>query len=164
MCPDFSWQTFDSTLLVFTFVVACVGKSPDCVCKLLSNNPPHFLLFHFVPFLGWWFVFILQITEIGIANSYYTKDWGLEVRLARGQGRPVGRGEFLKCSGGHRLHAPSPSCPGPPCGRRTTSPGSQDSLGALRAARHSQETPVPSSCQGPRSCLRLHILFGNCFK
>lgn len=37
-------------------------------------------------------------------------------------------------------------------------------LGALRAAWHLQETPVHNGCQGLRSWLSFHILFGNCFK
>lgn len=82
--------------------------------------------------------------------------------LIRGQRRYVGRSYFWNAGGATRPGATSPCALGHlPA---AVSPPVLWGLSSLRAAWHSQETPAHSNCQGLRSCLRLHILFGNCFK
>lgn len=151
------------------FVLACVRVTPSCFMLL----PQAFLILpvsilltvgYFSPFETCVFDFGGSLT--GIRNNKRGFPISITLKIGRGglrEGRGRSMGKELKSlepRGGSGLVSTVPV----PWAALLASTQLALALYTVRAARHLRETPAHGDCQGPRSCWRLYILFGNCFK
>lgn len=151
------------------FALACVSVMPSCFMLLPQAFliPPVSILLtvgYFSSFEAWILILvgILLVIEItkGISQFLSRHRLGVGEGAARGQRRQEERAQIPGSQRRLRLVSTVPL----PWAALLASTQFALALYTVRAPQHFPETPAHGDCQGPRSCWRLYILFGNGFK